>query len=214
MQQPSDSCRVHLCCPLPDLTVGTTVTTAPGTDAQVHLTPTPCGAQLDFFIPRGDQGPEGPQGPAGPSGTDVYASFSTFMSRFPSGEPIAFRTEVPDSTGRIVQTSGTQVTLHPGVYLIAYHVSAILETAGYLQITPAYNGRGYLEYGVYGRTGQDGVSVSGSASWIAVVPEETTLTLRADSDVQIRDGAMTMTILGLGAPQEGGGLAQSYRPGD
>lgn len=209
MQQPSDSCQVHLCCPLPDLTVGTTVTTAPGTDAQVHLTPTPCGAQLDFLIPRGDQGPQGPEGPqgpqgpegpAGPAGTDVYASFSTFMARFPSGEPIAFRTEVPDSTSQIVQTSGTQVTLQPGVYLVSYHISAILETAGYLQITPAYNGRGYLEYGVYGRTAQDRVSVSGSASLIALVQDETTLTLRADSDVQTRDGAMTMTILGLRPP--------------
>ena len=123
------------------------------------------------------------------------------MALFPNGEPIAFRTNVPDPTGQIVQTSGTQVTLEPGIYLVSYHISAILMTAGYLQITPSYNGRGYLEYGVYGRTADDSVSVSGSASFIAVVPDETVLTINANTNVQVRDGAMTMVILKLRSPQ-------------
>ena len=56
----SSDCQIHFCCPLPDITVGQTITTDPGTDAQVRVTPTPCGAQLDFSIPRGETGTEGP----------------------------------------------------------------------------------------------------------------------------------------------------------
>ena len=55
----SSDCQIHFCCPLPDITVGQTITTDPGTDAQVRVTPTPCGAQLDFSIPREQQMPPG-----------------------------------------------------------------------------------------------------------------------------------------------------------
>ena len=103
MQYLPDGCGrpVHLCCPLPDITVGRTVTTAPGTCARVRVTPTACGAQLNFSIPRaepgpegpagpqgpegpaGPQGPEGPAGPQGPAGVEGYASFVTFQAIFP-----------------------------------------------------------------------------------------------------------------------------------
>ena len=68
------------CCIIPTVTVGSTVTTPPGTRARVTASPTPCGVELDFAIPRGNpgpagtlgptgpQGPEGPQGPQGPEG--------------------------------------------------------------------------------------------------------------------------------------------------
>ena len=36
----SSDCQIHFCCPLPDITVGQTITTDPGTDAQVRVTPT------------------------------------------------------------------------------------------------------------------------------------------------------------------------------
>ena len=282
------SCRpVHVCCPLPDITVGRTVTTAPGTPARVRVTPTPCGAQLNFFIPQGERGPEGPEGPAGaqgpegpagpqgpegpagpqgpegpagpqgpegpagpqgpegpagpqgpegpagpqgpegpagpqgpegpagpqgpegpagpqgpegPAGVDSGASFFTFMAVFPDGGPIALTAGTPDPAGRIVLSSDTQVTLVPGMYLVMYQVSAILEAAGYLQVTPAYAGRGHLEYGVYGRTASDSVSVSGAASWILPVEEQTTLTLNSNASAAVRDGALTLTILGLRLP--------------
>ena len=65
-------CHDHGCpppCPCrAEITVGTTVTTQPGTNARVTATPTPCGTELSFFIPRGAQGAQGPQGPAGPQG--------------------------------------------------------------------------------------------------------------------------------------------------
>lgn len=50
------------------VTVGTTTTGAPGTDASVVNSGTPYAAVLDFTIPRGAVGDTGPQGPAGPTG--------------------------------------------------------------------------------------------------------------------------------------------------
>ena len=299
-------CHDHGCpppCPCrTEITVGTTVTTQPGTNARVTATPTPCGTELSFFIPRGAQGAQGPQGPAGPQGEqgpagpqgeqgpagpqgeqgpagpqgeqgpagpqgeqgpagpqgeqgpagpqgeqgpagpqgeqgpagpqgeqgpagpqgeqgpagpqgpegpqgpqgepgsctpDEYASFSTFMQQFVNGQPISFKTAVADPTGHITQNSGTQVSLSPGTYLIHYNVEAVLETAGYLQVTPSYNGQGQLPYGVYARTADDNVTVSGSSSFIAEVPAATTLTLNVNSSAATRDGTMTMVILGL-----------------
>ena len=179
----SSDCQIHFCCPLPDITVGQTITTDPGTDAQVRVTPTPAG----------------PEGPAGP---DIYASFVTLMVPLPDGSPIPFATGTADATGHIVQTSGTQITLLPGTYLVTYHISAILLTAGYLQITPAYQGRGFLEYGVYSRTAENNASVSGSASFILTAPEETVLTLNSNSNAVAREGAMTMVILKLHSSAE------------
>ena len=272
-------CHDHGCpppCPCrAEITVGTTVTTQPGTNARVTATPTPCGTELSFFIPRGAQGAQGPQGPAGPQGEqgpagpqgeqgpagpqgeqgpagpqgeqgpagpqgeqgpagpqgeqgpagpqgeqgpagpqgpegpqgpqgepgsctpDEYASFSTFMQQFVNGQPLTFKTAVADPTGHITQSSGTQVSLSPGTYLIHYNVEAVLETAGYLQVTPSYNGQGQLPYGVYSRTADDNVTVSGSSSFIAEVPAATTLTLNVNSSAATRDGTMTMVILGL-----------------
>ena len=185
------------CCPCwypccPRVTVGDTVTTAPGTDAQVRAACTPCGLRLDFAIPEGRPGS---------SGSDVYASFVTYQQRFASGAPIDFITAVADASGHIGQESAARITLAPGTYLVTYHVSAVLEEAGYLQITPAYNGASFLEYGVYARTADPGVTVSGSNSFIAVVPEETVLTLNVNASTATRDGAATLVILGLGTPE-------------
>ena len=147
--------------------------------------------------PQGEQGPAGPEGPQGPAGPEVYASFVAYMQQFANGTPISFAQAVADPTGHITQPSATQVTLAPGTYFITYHVSAILEAAGYLQITPAYNDRIFLEYGVYDRVADASVGVSGSSAFLAVVPEETQLTLNYNSSAAARDGAMTMVILGL-----------------
>lgn len=47
------------------ITVGTTTTTAPGTNASVVNTGTPSNAVLEFNIPAGATGPTGPTGPTG-----------------------------------------------------------------------------------------------------------------------------------------------------
>ena len=119
------------------------------------------------------------------------------MQQFASGAPISLTTAVADETGRITQPSATQVALAPGTYLVTYHISAVLETAGYLQITPSYGGSAHLEYGVYGRTADASVTVNGSASFLAEVPDTTVLTLNANSSAAVRDGAVTMVILAL-----------------
>ena len=125
------------------------------------------------------------------------ASFVTYMQQFASGAPISFATAEADGTGRITQPSSTQVGLEPGTYFVTYHISAVLETAGYLQITPSYSGGAHLEYGVYGRTADASVTVNGSAAFLAVIPEATVLTLNANVSAAVRDGAMTMVILSL-----------------
>ena len=194
------------CCPIPTVTVGSTITTPPGTRARVTASPTPCGVELEFAIPRGKPGPEGPAGPQGeqgPAGPDLYASFVAYMQQFANGSPISFTQAVADPTGHISQPSATQVALAPGTYFVTYHVSAVLEAAGYLQITPFYNGAAFLEYGVYDRVSSANVSVSGSAAFIAVVPAQTVLTLNCNSSAAVRDGAMTMVILGLHTEESG-----------
>ena len=194
------------CCPIPTVTVGSTITTPPGTRARVTASPTPCGVELEFAIPRGKPGPEGPAGPQGeqgPAGPDLYASCVAYMQQFANGSPISFTQAVADPTGHISQPSATQVALAPGTYFVTYHVSAVLEAAGYLQITPFYNGAAFLEYGVYDRVSSASVSVSGSAAFIAVVPAQTVLTLNCNSSAAVRDGAMTMVILGLHTEESG-----------
>ena len=194
------------CCPIPTVTVGSTITTPPGTRARVTASPTPCGVELEFAIPRGKSGPEGPAGPQGeqgPAGPDLYASFVAYMQQFANGSPISFTQAVADPTGHISQPSATQVALAPGTYFVTYHVSAVLEAAGYLQITPFYNGAAFLEYGVYDRVSSASVSVSGSAAFIAVVPAQTVLTLNCNSSAAVRDGAMTMVIMGLHTEESG-----------
>ena len=125
------------------------------------------------------------------------ASFATYMQQFASGAPISFATAEADGTGCITQPSSTQVSLEPGTYFVTYHISAVLETAGYLQITPSYSGGAHLEYGVYGRTAGASVTANGSAAFLAVIPEATVLTLNANASAAVRDGAMTMVILSL-----------------
>ena len=125
------------------------------------------------------------------------------MQQFANGSPISFTQAVADPTGHISQPSATQVALAPGTSFVTYHVSAVLEAAGYLQITPFYNGAAFLEYGVYDRVSSASVSVSGSAAFIAVVPAQTVLTLNCNSSAAVRDGAMTMVIMGLHTEESG-----------
>ena len=116
---------------------------------------------------------------------------------FANGSAIPFAQAVEDPTGQITLQNATQIRLEPGYYLITYHVSAILETAGYLQVTPAYGGQGHLEYGVYARTAEDSVSAGGSNSLILDVTEETEFTLNYNSNVTSRDGAATVVVVQL-----------------
>ena len=116
-----------------------------------------------------------------------------------SGSPAAPPSPSPRGagcTGHITQTSTTQVTLAPNVF---HHVPC-QRRAGAGRLFAGHSrlwGSGLPAIRVYGRVIDNNVTVSGSNSFIAVVAEETVLTLNVNSDTTLRDGAMTMVILGL-----------------
>lgn len=128
------------------------------------------------------------------------ASFFTFMQQFQNGSPMVLFPAVSDPTGQITALSDTQIQLSPGTYFVSYHVSSVLDTAGYLQVTPSFSDRPFLEYGVYGRTGTDNVSMSGSSAFLAVIPEETVFTLNINTSSANREGEATLVFLKLNLP--------------
>ena len=85
----------------------------------------------------------------------------------------------------------------PGYYAISYQVSAILVDISYMQITPAYNGRAHLEYGIYFKTGTERTTAFGAVSFIIEVPETTTLSLYFNSPTTGQEGTATMVIFKL-----------------
>ncbi|MFR2693904.1 MAG: hypothetical protein ACLTBV_27840 [Enterocloster bolteae] len=85
----------------------------------------------------------------GPAAGDVFASFITFAGVWNNAQRIPVGVGVADTTGNIVLTDSTCITLAPGYYCISYQVSSMLADAGYMQITPVYNGSSHIEYGIY-----------------------------------------------------------------
>ena len=148
----------------------------------------------------GATGPTGSTGPTGATGApppDVFAAFATFAIPFVNAAQIPLGTVTADPTGQIVLTDNTRITLAPGYYLISYHVSTLLSTPGYMQITPFYNGASHIEYGIYFKTGLNVTSAYGSNSIIIYVPAETRFSLTYNSNVQSSDGTATITVLQL-----------------
>lgn len=215
----------HACCP--SVTVGATLTGVPGSSARVTNSGTCCRPVLNFEIPRGNTGPAGATGPAGPTGAngpagptgatgptgaagligatgpageapdDVFASFATFAIPFTNATQIPLGTSTADPTGQIVLSDPTHIDLAPGYYLISYHVSSILSTPGYMQITPYYNGSSHIEYGIYFRTASNYTTAYGSNSIIIDVPEQTRFSLTFNSPVTNTEGTATITVVKL-----------------
>lgn len=149
---------------------------------------------------NGATGPAGPTGPPGPTGTsprDAAAFFATYAQQFTNESLISFGEIVSDPTGQITLSDATHLVLEPGEYLISYHVSAILRTAGYMQVTPSYNGAPHLEFGIYFKTAGDQASAYGSNSIIVSVPEQTRFSLAYNTNAVSMEGAATVTILRL-----------------
>ena len=134
--------------------------------------------------PQGEPGPEGPQGEPGPQGPqgepaeDIFASFFVFEIPFQNGQPIPFVTGTEDPTGNIVLANNTQIDLAPGYYDISFHVSTVLDNAGYMQVTPLS-------------------SAYGSNAIIIYVPTQTSFTLTYNSNVENRSGAATVAVIKL-----------------
>lgn len=169
----------------PVVTVGETETLPPGSAAEVTAVQTSDGVELNFGIPQGE------------AAKDVFASFVLFEIRLTNGQLIPLMTATPDTTGNIVLQDDTRIVLNPGYYHITYSVSAVLDTPGYMQITPSYNGASHLEYGIYFKTNTALSSAYGTSSIIISVPSQTNFTLTYNSNVQSRSGAATVAIIKL-----------------
>ena len=86
------------------ITVGTTTTSAPGTDAVVTNSGTESAAVLNFIIPRGETGATGPQGPtgaAGPAGADGADGIAATIT-------VGTTTTGEAGTDAVVTNSGTE----------------------------------------------------------------------------------------------------------
>ena len=157
----------------------------------------------------GATGPQGPQGIAGPAGAtgatgptgifpqDSAASFYSYEALFTPGQNLALLPGVVDPTGNITQQDSQRIALEPGNYLTSYKVSATLNQAAYLQVTPYYNGVPHLENGVYFATTTNGSSAVGSANFIIQAPVATTFFLNYSGNITARNGEVNLTFLRL-----------------
>lgn len=148
----------------------------------------------------GSTGPQGNTGVTGPTGIlpqQAFASYFDFQNVYTDASMIPMRASVSDITGNITQTSATTLLLQPGYYLINYHISVILATPGYIQITPSYNGQSHIETGFYFKTTDNAQSAIGSASLIAFVSQASNFTLTYNSNVNSTEGALTITLVKL-----------------
>lgn len=136
-------------------------------------------------------------GAAGAAPEDVFASFATFAIAFTDGTQIPLGTSMADPSGQIVLSDPTHITLAPGYYLLSYHVSTLLSTPGYMQVTPFYNGNAHIEYGIYFKTGTDVTSAYGSNAIIIAVEESTRFSLTFNSNARSTDGTATIAVLKL-----------------
>ncbi|MFQ9924102.1 MAG: collagen-like protein, partial [Beduini sp.] len=146
----------------------------------------------------GPTGATGATGNTGPTEDDVFASFINFGAVFTNAALIPMGVGVADTTGNIVLTDPTRITLQPGIYSIFYEVSGLLAEAGYMQITPFYNSSPHLEYGIYFMTNGTGRSSAfGAVSFIIDVPVESVFNLTFNSPVTVTEGTLTMVIFKL-----------------
>ena len=149
----------------------------------------------------GATGPTGPAGPTGATGTVANESFATFINygaQFVDAALIPFSTAVADTTGHIVSNDNQRINLAPGYYLISYQVSVLLRTAGFIQVTPFYNGAVHIENGLYYALGTpERASGLGSISFILEIPTATVFSLTYNSPVESTEGTLHLTIIRL-----------------
>lgn len=172
----------------PTITIGTTTTGAPGTEASVISTPTESGVRLDFTIPRGDTG-------AAPD--DVFASFVNFAMALTNGQLLPYNVDVADPTGQITLSDPTRIALQPGYYLVTYNMSCLLNEENYMQVTPYYNGAAHIEHAIYFKTSGARASAFGACPLIIDAPAPTVFTLTFNSPSTAIEGTVAVTFLKL-----------------
>lgn len=159
-----------------------------------------CSHNGEVIVVTGPTGATGATGPAGEDAHDIFASFIGYEEVFSSGDMIVLYPSVTDITGNISENGYTQITLTAGYYLVSYSVSGVLRNAGYVQVTPYYNGATHLETGVYFATSANGSSAAGSAHFILEAADDTTFSLTYSGPTQVINGAATITFLKLNRP--------------
>lgn len=133
------------------ITVGTTTTTEPGTNASVTNVGTPSNAILDFNIPAGATGPVGPAGPAGPQGNTGPAGPSgttetnTYGRKYDTSQtPLTLTENTPQDVplasnglaSGITQETANKLTIpSSGIYKIDYYFSGQSNTATDVTLT-------------------------------------------------------------------------------
>lgn len=105
----------------------------------------------------------------------MFASFLATGRTLPNDTDLPLSEVIADPTGNIKPTTATAITLQPGYYKINYFVSASLAEAGYLQVTPVYNGAAHLEYAALDNTTTDNELAIMNRSFIIQVPVATSL---------------------------------------
>lgn len=146
------------------------------------------------------RGPQGEPGPQGENSVLAVASFFAFERRFENGKPVPLVTGMEDETGQIQLMGETAILLEPGRYAVWYTLSAVLEEAGYLQVTPSQQGSPRLAYGVYGKTA-DALVTAGGTNFLLLQAEETSvLQLNYNSNVVSRSGAASVMVWKLAEP--------------
>ena len=140
------------------------------------------------------RGPQGETGPKGENSVLAAASFFAFERRFENGKPVPLVTGMEDETGQIQLMGETAILLEPGRYAVWYHLSAVLEKAGYLQVTPSQNGSPQLAYGLYARTASPMVTAGGTNFLLVQAGEATVFQLNYNSDVANRSGAASVMV--------------------
>lgn len=89
--------------------------------------------------PRGDPGPRGPAGPPGYPQNSVFASFMEQKLLLPENFNLPLKVNIPDTTGNISPYDSCSVILNPGYYAIHYYISTVMETPGFIKLTPVFN---------------------------------------------------------------------------
>ena len=112
------------------ITVGSTSTGEPGTEANVVNSGTPSDAILDFTIPRGDPGEQGPPGPSGEDG-------STFTPSVDSEGNLSWTNDggkVNPATVNIRGPKGDKGEPSPGIQKITVEETSPFDALGWSEI--------------------------------------------------------------------------------
>lgn len=111
------------------ISIGTTTTSDPGTNASVTNSGTPENLILDFTIPRGNTGATGETGPTGPTGPTLstfgrkYNTATTTISLTPNTAQVVTLNSTGPSQNITTTTADTLVITESGQYLVEYYFS-------------------------------------------------------------------------------------------